>query len=354
MSLVGIHETLQKHLYTQSAFSRLDESDDGEFYIRDRFVNHLDATALETVERIIRELVIEEHAVMLDLMAGWDSHVAQEVRPARLIGLGLNRNELAENRALTEWVYHDLNRQPRLPFADRTFDVVLNTVSIDYMTEPFAVFAEIGRILKPGGLFLVVFSNRMFRQKAVKIWREASEDERLLIVEDYFRASALFAAPQTFVSKGRPRPADDKYAHLGIPSDPIYAVYAERAGWDTGLGVRSGRPHPQALSATETSLDPDEIERRKARIAETLRCPHCDQRLSKWRVPQTPFTEWNNEFMYICFNDTCPYLIRGWDTMNRQGNMGLSYRLMYNPERDCCLPVPVPSLAALKAGIVSE
>jgi hypothetical protein len=38
--------------------------------------------------------------------------------------------------------------------------------------------------------------------------------------------------------------------------------------------------------------------------------------------------------------------------MAEQGNRGISYRLMYNPDRDVFMPVPVPSLNALKESIV--
>ena len=33
-------------------------------------------------------------------MAGWDSHLPEDLRPARVAGLGLNENELRENAAL--------------------------------------------------------------------------------------------------------------------------------------------------------------------------------------------------------------------------------------------------------------
>ena len=56
--------------------------------------------------------------------------------------------------------------------------------------------------------------------------------------------------------------------------------------------------------------------------------------------------------MYICFNDGCPYYVRGWDCMEKQGNRGVSYRLMYNAEKDCCMPVPVNTPNSLKESIV--
>jgi SAM-dependent methyltransferase len=215
------------------------------------------------VEKLIGDLVIEEKPVILDLMASWDSHIPSSLRPERVVGLGLNRNELSKNPALTEWCLHDLNKNPILPFSDSTFDVVLNVVSVDYMTKPFDVFREVSRILKPGGLFLVVFSSRMFEQKAVKIWRQSSEEERVLLVEEFFNRSESFTQPQLFASTGKPRPKDDKYAHLGIPSDPIYAVYAQKKG-----DRSEQRPKPTFVVSHEYPPDPEELQRRKAAAAE--------------------------------------------------------------------------------------
>jgi SAM-dependent methyltransferase len=334
-------------LFSKDAFSRPDESDDSIFYATDRFVQHLDSLALTTVEKLIGELVIEENPVILDLMSSWDSHIPSSLRPERVVGLGLNSNELSKNPALTEWCLHDLNKNPILPFANDTFDVVLNVVSVDYMTKPFDVFREVNRILKPGGLFLVVFSTRMFEQKAVKIWLQSAEEERVLLVEEFFNQAGTFTRPQLFESKGKPRPKDDKYAHLGIPSDPIYAVYAEKNG-----AKRQKRPRPTSAEPYEYPPDPEELRRRKEAVKHTLRCPHCEQRLLKWEVPQSPFTQWDVDFMYVCFNDECPYLVQGWEVMKQQGNSGISYRFTYNSYRDNCLSVPVPNLHALKEGII--
>jgi len=333
--------------FSEDSFSRLDESDDSIFYSRDRFVQHLDSLALSTVEKIIQELVIEKTPAILDLMASWDSHIPPTIQAETVVGLGLNRNELARNETLTDWVYHDLNKDPSLPFPDNTFDVVLNVVSVDYMTKPFDVFREVNRILKPGGLFLVIFSSRLFEQKAVKIWRQSSEEERILLVEEFFTRDGTFTRPQLFTSKGKPRPKDDKYAHLGIPSDPIYAVYAEKKG-----DKRQERPRPTSAESYEYTPDPEELQRRKAAVKHTLRCPHCEQSMLKWAVPQSPFTQWDVDFMYVCFNDECPYLVQGWEVMKQQGNSGISYRFTYNSYRDNCLSVPVPHLHALKEGII--
>jgi SAM-dependent methyltransferase len=341
----GVSQT--SPIYVKDAFSRLDENDDATFYSTDRFVSHLDSLALDTVEKLIGELVVEENPVILDLMAGWDSHIPEKLEPSGVVGLGLNRNELSRNTSLSEVVIHDLNRDPFFPFPEHTFDAVINTVSVDYMTKPIQVFREVGRILKPGGLFLIIFSNRMFPEKAVRVWRESSEDERVLLVEDFFKETGLFEKTSVFVSKGKPRPEEDKYSHLGIPSDPIYAVYADRKG-GSPCKVR-----PVVTIAFGTSLEGEELEKRKKAIKKTLSCPYCGEKLRKWAVPDNPFAcTWDNDYMYICFNDACPYYVRGWDIMHREGNCGVSYRLMYNPEKDRCLPVPVPTPKALKEGII--
>jgi SAM-dependent methyltransferase len=331
----------------EDSFSRLDESDDSIFYATDRFVQHLDSLALSTAEKIIQELVIEETPAILDLMAGWDSHIPPPIQAEKVVGLGLNRNELSRNEALTDWVYHDLNKEPSLPFPVNTLDAVLNVVSVDYITRPLEVFREVGRILKPGGLYLVIFSNRMFEQKAVNIWRQLGEEERVVLVEEFFNRAGIFTSPEVFVSKGKVRPKDDKYAHLGIPSDPIYAVYAEKVG-----AGPSKRPDLSLIWPLTDLPDLEELKRRKAAVKHTLRCPHCEQRLLKWEVPQNPFTQWDVDFMYVCFNDQCPYLVQGWEVMKQQGNSGLSYRFTYNSYRDHCLSVPVPNLHALKEGII--
>lgn len=323
------------------AFSRLDESDDAVFYAAERLVYHMDARARETVQRVIGALIVEPEPVVLDLMAGWHSHIPDTLHPAQVIGVGLNKAELAKNERLDDYLLHDLNRKPWLPFESDSFDVVLNTASVDYLVKPFEVFAEVARVLKPGGLFLVIFTNRLFPEKAVKIWRDADETTRQLIVHEYFRSVPDFGRMKVFSSRGKPRPKDDKYAGLGIPSDPIWAIYAEK----------KGAPHDRA-TRPEIPPEPDPgppaevVAARKARVRETLCCPYCEEKLEKLEVPASPFCEWPNEYMYVCFNNDCPYLISGWDVMAAQGNPGFSYRLMYNPALDCCMPTPLPSTHA--------
>ena len=104
-------------------------------------------------------------------MSSWVSHYPDDLESERVAGLGMNAEELAENPQLTEWVVHDLNADPVLPYGDGEFDVVTIAVSVQYLTRPLEVFREIGRVLRPGGGCIVSFSNRCFPTKAVWLGR---------------------------------------------------------------------------------------------------------------------------------------------------------------------------------------
>jgi SAM-dependent methyltransferase len=340
---------IQSLLQSDHAFARVDDAPDPEFYATERMVAHLDATALETVEDVVGSLVTEEGPVILDLMASWDSHLPASLGASKVVGLGLNGPELEANSALTERVLKDVNADPTLPFEKETFDVVLNVVSVEYLTRPVHVFREVGRVLKPGGLFLVVFSNRWFPSKVVRVWEDASEEERIGLVEAYLREAGGFEIGELFVSMGLPRPADDRFHHLGFPSDPVFAVFAENSG-----GPPDRPPRVLPRDRARIPMDREKVEARRKIVGETLACPHCGQKLSKWKVPDDPCIDWPNEFLYLCFNDACPFVVRGWRFLWEQGFPGASYRYLYNPETGASTTVPIRSLRDLKAGVVPE
>ena len=331
----------------QDSFVRADETDDIAFYAMDRMVHHLDSLARSTIENLIGQLVIEVGPMILDLMASCDSHVPETVEASRVVGLGLNERELAGNATLNDFVVHDLNRNPELPFEDESFEVVLCTVSVDYMTQPYRVFSEVGRILKPGGLFLVTFSNRYFQEKVVKIWRHANGEQRIQLIESYFESTYQFGEATVFVSRGRPRPDDDKYSPLGVPSDPVFAVYAEKKGGD-------GPERPKiSASYHDRPFVWDEVNARKLAIRHTLECPYCGEGLKKVEVPDTPFTEWTSDHMCVCLYDECPYFLFGWDAMSDQGGSG-SYRFMYEPTIQNCYMVPVANKLELREYVIED
>jgi SAM-dependent methyltransferase len=209
--------------FSDNPFSRKDNEEDGQFYVAPRFVNHIDDTAILQISDIYSTF-LKPGMRVLDLMSSWTSHIPTQIHLGKLTGLGLNEEELLANKQLNDYVIHDLNVNPKLPFNDHSYDTVVCTVSVEYMTRPFEVFEEINRILKPGGYFAVAFSDRWFPPKAVKIWQEMHEFERLGLVTEYFMASEKYRAIETFSIRGLPRPPDDKYYGQRRGSDPVFCV----------------------------------------------------------------------------------------------------------------------------------
>lgn len=198
-------------------FRRLDDSDDELFYQTPRLVVHIDDAAIRTVGEIYLSR-LPRGGVILDLMSSWRSHLPPELKPVRVVGLGLNRPEMEDNPALTEIVTHNLNRTPQLPFDDASFDGAMLTVSVQYLIHPVEVFAEAGRVLRPGAPFIVTFSNRMFPTKAVAIWANASEAQRAELVGYYFIHSAAFEKIELIDrSSGK---TDPLWAVLGYRKEP--------------------------------------------------------------------------------------------------------------------------------------
>ncbi|MCF7984897.1 MAG: class I SAM-dependent methyltransferase [Thiohalocapsa sp.] len=219
-------------------FSRADPRPDGLFYDQPRFVDHLDRIAIEQIRNLYGRL-LPARARVLDLMTAWHSHLPLTSSVQSVTGLGMNREELDANPVLSDRVVHDLNCDSRLPCADAAFDAVICTVSVEYLTEPFGVFRELARVLAPGGVLIVTFSNRWFPPKVIRIWRELHEFERIGLVLEYFMESGLFDALNTWTLRGLPRPVDDAYAARLALSDPIFAVWGNRID-DAGTTRASG------------------------------------------------------------------------------------------------------------------
>lgn len=207
--------------------TKQDPSNDNDFYDAPRFVTHVDAGFIDQLTQLYKEK-LQPNTRILDLMSSWVSHLPDDVEFAHVEGHGMNREELAKNSRLDGYFIQNLNHNPKLPLNNEDFDAVLITVSVQYLQYPEAVFAEIYRILKPGGIVIVSFSNRMFFQKAIAIWRDNSETGRVELVKNYFQAVPGFSTPETVINQP-PIPAFLQM--LGMAGgDPFYAVIATKEG----------------------------------------------------------------------------------------------------------------------------
>ncbi len=81
-------------------------------------------------------------------------------------------------------------------------------------------------------------------------------------------------------------------------------------------------------------------------------CPHCGMKLVRWANPE--LGTWSGEFQLVCFNDDCPYFVRGWAWMSERFAVNASYRFRYDPETGETGPLPVWSRQALRGSILPE
>jgi len=196
-------------------FDREDESDDARFYAPDRLVTHVDAQAIAAIGELYVELgLTAPDASVLDICSSWISHFP--TKPARLVVTGMNAAELAANEMAGAWSVRNLNVDPSLAHEDASFDAVTCAVSVDYLTRPLEVFAEVARVLRPGGPFVCTFSNRCFPTKAIRGWLSTDDSGRCAIVATYFALSDGFDEPIV------------QHRNAGAAGDPLHAVWARR------------------------------------------------------------------------------------------------------------------------------
>lgn len=165
--------------FTQEDVSRMDESPDDYMYAEPRLVNHLDDTSLLRLKEAYRNIFssVPKGFAVLDLCSSWVSHYPQELLDgARVAVHGLNQHELWANSQATERHVQDLNADAKLPWEDNSFDFVTMALSIQYMTDPRAVFSEMHRVLKPGGMAVIAHSHKCFIEKAVKLFATETYD----------------------------------------------------------------------------------------------------------------------------------------------------------------------------------
>jgi SAM-dependent methyltransferase len=198
-------------------FARQDESPDPAFFQEPRLVVHIDDETIEAA-RAYFATALPNDGVVLDLMSSWRSHLPRDFQ-GHVVGLGMNDTELTANPQLHERVVHDLNANPTIPLQDARFDAAIVTVSIQYMTRPREIFADVCRVLKPGAQFHVLFSDRMFPTKAVAIWRSMpSAKERGELISTYFTLGGEWERAE-FLDRSP-----------GQSADPLYIVRAAKKG----------------------------------------------------------------------------------------------------------------------------
>ncbi len=188
--------------FPPGAFDKEDDGDDGEFYRPARLVTHIDEGAIAALTACYRE-ALPSGCVILDLMSSWVSHLPADVVYGEVIGQGMNAEELSANPRLDRWFLADLNRDPALPLGTSSCGAVICCVGVQYLQRPVEVFAEVARVLEPGGACLVSYSNRCFPTKAVAIWRALGPRGHADLVRLYLDQAGFVETEVRVLSDGR-------------------------------------------------------------------------------------------------------------------------------------------------------
>jgi SAM-dependent methyltransferase len=105
------------------------------------------------VEIVARELAGRRDARILDVGCGTGSNLSAFSGLGSSVGIDMSPDALAfcRSRGLDQVTLSELER---LPFPDRTFDVVTAMDVLEHVDDDLAALAELRRVLKPGGVLL--------------------------------------------------------------------------------------------------------------------------------------------------------------------------------------------------------
>ena len=160
---------------------KLDESNDEEFYSDPKFVYHLDANFRQNLSDLY-EREIDNYSTVLDLMSSWDSYLPKRKKYKKIIGHGLNKQELDRNKIFDTYWIQNFNSNQEIPLGNESVDYCLMVAAWQYLQYPENLTREISRILSNKGKFIISFSNRAFWHKAPNIWTSSTEEERIKYV----------------------------------------------------------------------------------------------------------------------------------------------------------------------------
>ncbi len=206
---------------TISDRKKIDAADDQIFYQQPRFVNHLSDSFRNRLTNLYSEYILNHH-VVLDLMSSWVSHLPSNIRYKKVIGHGMNEDELKANKRLDWFWVQNLNKIQSMPIDDSYIDVGLIVAGWQYLQYPEKVSLELSRIIKSDSLLIISFTNRAFWTKSPNIWNYSSEKKRIeyvnnVLSENGWRIEKIFNE-KTYQEK--------LFGFYSKESDPFYSVIA--------------------------------------------------------------------------------------------------------------------------------
>ena len=201
--------------------NKSDISDDGIFYQQPRFVHHLSDSFRTRLTNLYSEYLLK-HYIILDLMSSWVSHLPQNIRYKKVIGHGMNQEELSSNERLDSFFVQNLNKKQNMPIEDSSIDVGLIVAGWQYLQYPEMVSLELSRVIKSDSFLIISFTNRAFWTKAPNIWTYSSEEKRIEYV------TSVLTSNRWRIEKIFNEKTQDKklFGFYSSESDPFFSVIA--------------------------------------------------------------------------------------------------------------------------------
>ena len=201
---------------------KLDENNDEEFYSDPKFVYQLDANFRHYLSNVYKN-EISDYSTVLDLMSSWDSYLPANKKYKKVIGHGLNKQELEKNKIFDTYWIQNFNLNQEIPLNNESIDYCLMVAGWQYLQYPENLTKEIVRILSTEGKFIIAFSNRAFWHKAPNIWTTSTEEERVKYVRKVLITTG-FKEPK--IIKEFNNPAFNIFNFLN--KDPFYCLIATK------------------------------------------------------------------------------------------------------------------------------
>ncbi len=201
---------------------KIDESNDEKFYSVPKFVYHLDANFRQYLSTVYKN-EITDNSTILDLMSSWDSYLPEEKKYKKVIGHGLNKQELEKNKIFDTYWIQNFNLKQEIPLENESIDYCLMVAAWQYLQYPENLTKEIVRILSPHGKMIISFSNRAFWHKAPNIWTASTEEERVKYVRKVLITNG-FNEPKIIKKFNQPNLNFFNFSN----KDPFYCLIATK------------------------------------------------------------------------------------------------------------------------------
>ena len=200
---------------------KIDIADDKIFYKQPRYVHHLSESFRKRLTNLYSDY-LQNHHVILDLMSSWVSHLPSNISYKKVIGHGMNEDELGSNKRLDRFWVQNLNKTQNMPIEDSSIDVGLIVAGWQYLQYPEKVSLELSRIIKSESLLIISFTNRAFWTKAPNIWTYSSEINRIEYVKSVLSTNG-WRIEKIFNEKTKDKKL---FGFYSSESDPFFSVIA--------------------------------------------------------------------------------------------------------------------------------